>query len=148
MSYTTITGPGRVAQFLWGARQQNTLTFAYPVALDQARFWREPQAGSELEQVNPGQGAWVTTRDFKAAFTARWLGPRDWAAFQAFLDWAVIGGLFSLVPDAVNAPLYVLPGCLLVDPFDKPTPTLEANGLQALDIIIRNPTYDLGLSWR
>lgn len=148
MTFTTITGPGRVSQLLWGARQQTTFTFGYPSALDNPRFWRGPVEGSELNRVNDGADAWIVGRDFRAAFQARWLDARAWAAFQLFLDWAVVGGTFAFVPDAVNAPLYNLPGCLLVDPFDKPAPALEANGTQALDFSFRNPTYDLGLAWR
>jgi len=148
MTFITQTGPGRVSQFLWGARAQNTFTFGYPASLDNPRFWREPQDGSESAQVNDGQDAWITTRDFRAAFQARWLDPQAWAAFQRFLDWGAVGGTFAFVPDAVNAPLFVIPGCLLVEPFDKPSPSLEVNGFQMIDFMIRNPTYDLGLAWR
>lgn len=147
MTFTTLM-PGPIPQILWGSRLQTTITFSYPAALVATRFWREPRPGSELSQVNDGQDAWIVGRDFRAAFKARWLRQDKWCEFQRFLDWAVGGNTFALVPDAVNAPLFVLPGCLLVEPFDKVDPTLEDDGTQAQDFSVRNPIYDLGLAWR
>lgn len=148
MTATSLTGPGRVTQFLWGANLQNTLTLAYPAAIDQPRFWRAPQPGAETGQVNDGQDAWVQARDFMASFNVRFLYPRAWSDFQQFLDWASGGFAFSLVPDAAVAPLYAVPGCLLVSPFMPVDPALEDTGAQSLQLAIRNVTYDLGLSWR
>ena len=145
MTVTSRVAP--VTQFLWGANLQNTFTIAYPSVIDSTRFWRDPWAGSESSQVNDGQDAWILGRSFRAAMTVRYLRAAAWCDFQRFLDWAP-GNVFSWVPDAVNAPLYALPGCILVSPFDDVSPTPEDDGSQSLAIEIRNPTYDLGLAWR
>ncbi len=151
MSYTTITGPGRVVQFLWGARLQNTFTFGYPLAVDEPRFWRQVRKGSEQRVFNNRAESWTTARDYVSTLNCRWIQLSLWsghAGFQAFLDWCTGGNPFSFVPDAANAPLYVLPGCLLIDPFDSPAPGMEPDGSQQITITFSNPTYDLGLSWR
>jgi hypothetical protein len=151
MTFTAVTGPGRVVQMLWGARTQNTLTFAYPASVDAAKFWREPRAGGEQIVMNNLAESWIATRDFMGEFTMRWLQLQFWtghAGVQAFLDWAGGGGAFTLVPDAANAPLFGAAGCLLVTPFMPQTPGLETDGSQKYAITIRNPTTDLGLAWR
>lgn len=151
MTFTPLTGPGRITQFLWGARTQNTLTFSYPAVLDAAKFWRQPRLGSEQVVMNNLAESWTTARDYYAEFNARWLQLTFYAGhagFQAFLDWGTAGNPFTLVPDAVNAPLFALPGCLLVSPIDATAPTMEIDGSQNVDLVIRNPTYDLGLAWR
>lgn len=151
MTFTMVTGPGRVAQFLWGTRAQNTLTFSYPLSLDSARFWREPRAGGEQVVVNNLAESWTAARDYMAEFIIRWVQLPRWsghAGVQAFLDWAVGGSAFTLVPDAANSPLFGCSGCLLVTPFNPTPPNLEPDGSQSYDITIRNPTFDLGLAWR
>lgn len=144
----TITDPGRVCRFRWGTQQQSTLTLSYPATADNARFWPAPQPGSELGGVNQTQDAWVIGNDWYASMTLRWLTPSLWCEVQAFLDWAMAGGSFSFIPDAVNSPLLVLPGCLLVEPFGEVDPGLEDNGLQTVEIKFRNNTFDLGFAWR
>lgn len=151
MSFTTLTGPGRVVQFMWGARNQNALTFAYPASVDVARFWREPRTGSEQAFVNNTADSWLVARDYMADMTLRWMQLSFWASsggVQGFLDWSTGGGTFAIVPDAVNAPLFALTGCLLVGPFDQTVPNMEADGSQSYEIVVRSPTYDLGLAWR
>lgn len=151
MTVTLLTGPGRVAQFLWGPNQQNTLTFGYPTALDEARFWRAQRVGGEQLIVNNLAESWTAARDYFMVVKARWIGLPFWSGhggFQAFLDWGSNGNPFTLVPDAVQAPLFVLSGCLLVDPFERVTPRLEADGSQMIELTIRSPTFDLGLAWR
>jgi len=151
MTVTALTGPGRVVQFLWGSNQQNTLTFGYPLALDNPRFWRSPRAGNEQVVMNDRAESWTTARDYFCACLLRWVPLSQWsggAGVQAFLDWGAGANPFTFVPDAVNAPLFGLPGCLLLQPFDNVSPQLEAEGSQAIEILFRNPTYDLGLAWR
>ena len=148
MTVTSSTGPGRVSQFLWGPDYGFTFTFAYPAILDSETFWSAPQQGSETGQVNDGQDAWVIGDEFGASLTARWLTPQAWSEFQLFLDWATGGGAFAIVPDAVNAPDYAVTGCLLVEPFGDVNPGLEDNGLQTIVLIVRNPSFDMGLAWR
>lgn len=148
MTITAATGPGRVSQFMWGPNQENTITFSYPAALDNAVFWTAPQLGSEIGDVNDLQDAWTVGLDWYASMSLRWLLPAVWQDVQRFLDWAQGGGAFGFVPDAANAPLFIIPGCLLVSPFGDPQVSLEDNGLQTVDITFRNSTYDLGLSWR
>jgi hypothetical protein len=151
MTFTAVAGPGRVVQFLWGARAQNTLTFAYPASIDQARFWREPRKGSEQVVMNSLAESWTSARDYMAEVQMRWLQPSFWsghAGVQAFLDWATGGGAFTFVPDAGGAPLFGLAGCLLVSPFESQVPGIEQDGSQSYDLTFRNPIFDLGLSWR
>lgn len=150
MTYTKLTGPGRVSQFLWGARTQNTLTLGYPLALDNPTFWRAPRVGSEQLVINDRAESWTTARDFYASMTIRWIPLYLWSGsggVQAFLDVAPVQS-FTFVPDAVNAPLLGLSGCLLIEPFATVSPQLEVDGSQAIPIVFRNPTYDLGLAWR
>lgn len=151
MTVTALTGPGRVSQFLWGPNQQNTLTFGYPLALDNARFWRSSRIGSEQVIVADRVESWTVGRDYFAQVLLRWIPLSLWcggAGVQAFLDWGTGASPFTLVPDAVNAPLFGLPGCLLTQPFDAIDPQPEADGSQSIEITLRNPTYDLGLAWR
>jgi len=151
MTATLFTGPGRVVQFLWGARLQNTFTFGYPLAVDEPRFWRQVRKGSEQQIFNTLAESWTTARDYFATTKGRWFQLSLWAGhagFQAFLDWCTAGNSFAFVPDAVNAPLFNLPGCLLLDPFDNPSVGIEPDGSQQITITFRNPTYDLGLAWR
>lgn len=151
MTVTTITGPGRVVQFLWGVRLQNTFTFSYPLAVDEPRFWRQVRKGSEQVVMNNLAESWTTARDYFATLKVRWVPLAQWAGhagFQAFLDWCTDGNSFSFVPDAVNAPQFVVPGCLLLEPFDAPSVVMEPDGSQQVTITFRNPTFDLGLAWR
>ena len=151
MTVTTVTGPGRVVQCLWGATQQSTLQLSYPMALDQPRFWRGPRVGSEQVVVNNRAESWTSARDFYAAFTVRWVPLASWSGgdgVQAFLDAGANAGPFTFVPDAANAPLFGLAGCVLLKPFTQVVPALESDGSQTIEIMFRNPTYDLGLAWR
>lgn len=151
MTATSVIGPGRVVQFLWGANQQNTLEFAYPMSVDNPRFFRAPRKGSELAVQGPTSEGWTTARDYYGDLQLRWIQLNVWSGLvgvQAFLDWGINGQPFTFVPDAANAPLFSIPGCVLMDPFDKGVPGNEADGSQNIPIRFRNPTYDLGLAWR
>jgi len=148
---TAAVGPGRISQIIWGARLQNTLTFGYPSAVDNARFWRAPRVGSEQVVVAGQPESWTQARDFWGALSIRWVHLSRWSGHggvQAFLDYATGGAPFTIVPDAVNAPLFVLPGCLLGQPFSDVSPQGEDDGSQQVEITFRNPTLDLGLAWR
>lgn len=151
MTVTALTGPGRVSQFLWGPNQQNTLTFGYPLALDNARFWRASRVGSEQVLFADRFESWTVGRDYFAHVQLRWIPLYLWcggAGVQAFLDWGANANPFTFIPDAVNSPLFGLPGCLLTQPFDTVDPQPEVDGSQAIEIQFRNPTYDIGLAWR
>lgn len=151
MTIASVTGPGRVIQFLWGSNQQNTLELAYPAGMDNPRFFRAPRKSSELAVQGPTSEAWTTARDYFGEGTIRWVQLQLWSGLvgvQAFLDWGAGGQPFTFVPDAANAPLFGIPGCVLVVPFDKVVPGHETDGSQTVTIQFRNPTYDLGLAWR
>lgn len=151
MTAISLTGPGRISQFLWGPNQQSTLTFGYPTALDEAKFWRAPRLGSEQKLLADRAESWTAARDYWATFKIRWARIDLWSGrggVQAFLDWGMSGQPFSFVTDAVFAPLFSLPGCLLVEPFANVQPSMEPDGSQQITVKFRNPTYDLGLAWR
>lgn len=142
---------GRVWRILWGTNQENVLDFAWPTVGDEPTFRRQPREGSEKVKINSVQESWITGRDFYGALKARWFGMTQWAGatgLQAFFDNAGDSNTFTLVPDAVNAPNFKIPGCFLSDPFDAPSPTLEPDGSQSIPLEFWNPSYDLGLAFR
>jgi hypothetical protein len=140
------------SRILWGTGLENVLAFEYPTALDNKRHWRRPAPGSERARNAAGTtDAWVTGYDFMLAGRARWFTDALWSGgpgIQEFLDWAGQGNVFRFVPDK-NAPDFYVDNVTLDDPFEDPAPDLEqADGSQAIDLVLRNPTVDFGQALR
>lgn len=140
------------SRILWGTGLENVLVFEYPTALDSKRHWRRPAPGSERARNAVGTtDAWVTGYDYMLAGRARWFTDALWSGgpgIQEFLDWAGQGNVFRFVPDK-NTPDFYVDNVTLDEPFDDPAPDLEqADGSQAIDLVLRNPTMDFGLALR
>ncbi|HMG19533.1 MAG TPA: hypothetical protein VK573_12470, partial [Gemmatimonadales bacterium] len=139
-------------QILWGVGYENTIDFDYPRALDVPRAWRRPAPGSARARNSAGvTDAAVYGYDYLLAGRARWFGRSDWdnpVGLQAFLDWAGQGNPFRFVPDKTVPDFYV-DNCVLDSPFDDVEPSLEeADGSQAIDMVIRNPSVSFGQALR
>ena len=140
------------SQILWGTGLENVLTFEHPTALDNKRHWRRPAPGSERARNSAGvTDSSVTGYDYMLAGRARWFNDAAWSGgpgLEEFLTWAGRGNVFRFVPDR-NAPNFYVDNVTLDEPFDDPAPDLEqADGSQAIDLVIRNPTVPFGQALR
>jgi hypothetical protein len=141
------------AEQLWfGTGLENIIDFDYPVAFDAPRTWRRPVPGSVRARNSAGViDAAVYGYDYFLAGRARWFDRGRWGGgtgLQAFLDWAGQGNPFRFVPDKTVPDFYV-DNCYLDAPFDEIDPSIEeADGSQAIDIVIRNQTKDFGEALR
>lgn len=142
---------GIESEIRWGTGYDNVLAFTYPTGLDDVRTWRRPAPGSRRTRNAAGTtDSWINRRDFVLAGRARWFAHQYWggARLQDFLDWAGEGNAFRFLPDT-RYPNFNIGDCYLDEPFDDPAPVLEeADGSQAIDIVIRQQAYDFHLARR
>jgi hypothetical protein len=135
----------------WGTGYDNVLSFAYPQVLDDAMTWRQPAPGSrEMRNSSGTSDAWVRSRDFLLAGTARHFMPSAWGGvgLQDFLDWAGDKNTFRFIPDS-RYPGFYVDNCYLDSPFADTKPqTEQSTGWQSIPIVIRQQAYDFSLAQR